>query len=146
MSFFMRSLLRTVPLIGALLISAVPTKAQELDLANVCASSVEAATVCGASYYHGTLIVLCSLEKNGYVSSEIKNGIIQEISRLGSNEEYKLNALSAAIKLDRSQEPDCTIRFGLNSLNLPNIKPCETHSTHRYATHLNCTSSSLSDT
>ena len=109
MSFFMRSLLRTVPLIGALLISAVPTKAQELDLANVCASSVEAATVCGASYYHGTLIVLCSLEKNGYVSSEIKNGIIQEISRLGSNEEYKLNALSAAIKLVRSQEPDCRI-------------------------------------
>ena len=109
MSFFMSSLLRTVPLIGALVLTAVPTKAQEFDLAEVCSASVEAATVCGASYYHGTLIVLCSLEKNGYVSSDIKNGIIQEISRLGSNEEYKLNALAAAIKLVRSQEPDCRI-------------------------------------
>ena len=42
-------------------------------------------------------------------ASDIKNGIIQEISRLGSNEEYKLNALAAAIKLVRSQEPDCRI-------------------------------------
>jgi hypothetical protein len=109
MSFSMRSLLRTVPLLGALFISAVPTKAQELDLADVCASSVEAATICGASYYHGTLITLCSLEKNGFVSSEIKNQIIQEIRSLGSNEEYKVTALAAAIKLVRSQEPDCRI-------------------------------------
>ena len=101
--------MKLLPIIGALFISAIPTKAQELDLANVCASSVEAATVCGASYYHGTLVILCSLEKNGYVSSEIKNGIIQEISRLGSSEEYKVTALAAAIKLVRSQEPDCRI-------------------------------------
>jgi hypothetical protein len=109
MSFFMSSLLRTIPLIGALVLSAVPTKAQEFDLAEICSASVEAVTVCGASYYHGSLFVLCSLEKNGYVSSEITNGIIQENSRLGSNEEYKLNALAAAIKLVRSQEPDCRI-------------------------------------
>ena len=109
MSFFLRSLLRTIPLIGALLLSAVPTKAQEFDLADVCSASVEAATVCGASYYHGTLITLCSLEKNGFVSSETKNGMIQEIRRLGSNEEYKVTALASAIKLVRSQEPDCRI-------------------------------------
>ena len=107
MSFSVRSLLRTVPLLGALLISAVPTKAQELDLADVCASSVEAATICGASYYHGMLILLCSLEKNGYVPPEVKKAIIQDTRE--SKEQYKLIALAAAIKLVRSQEPDCRI-------------------------------------
>ena len=57
MSFFMSSLLRTIPLIGALVLSAVPTKAQEFDLAEICSASVEAVTVCGASYYHGSLLV-----------------------------------------------------------------------------------------
>ena len=106
---FMRSLLGIFALLGALAFSAVPTKAQQLDLGNVCASSMEAATVCAANYFHGTFITLCSLEKNGFVSSEIKNGMIQEIRRLGSNEEYKVTALASAIKLVRSQEPDCRI-------------------------------------
>ena len=101
--------MKLLPLIGALLLSAVPTKAQDFDLADVCSASVEAATVCGASYYHGGLNTLCSLEKNGFLSSEIKNGMIQEIRRLGSNEEYKVTALASAIKLVRSQNPDCRI-------------------------------------
>ena len=101
--------MKLLPIIGALLLSAVPAKAQQLDLGNVCASSMEAATVCAASYFHGTFITLCSLEKNGFVSSEIKNGMIQEIRRLVSNEEYKVTALASAIKLVRSQEPDCRI-------------------------------------
>ena len=104
---FMRSLLGIFALLGALAFSAVPTKAQQLDLGNVCASSMEAATVCAASYFHGAIILLCALEKSGDITSEYKNGIIQEIRE--SNEEFNIAALAAAIKLVRSQEPDCKI-------------------------------------
>ena len=107
MSVFMRSLLRIIPLIGVLVLSAIPIKAQEFDLAEVCSASVEASTVCGASYYHGMLILLCSLEKNGYVPPEVKKAIIQDTRE--SKEQYKLIALAAAIKLVRFQEPDCRI-------------------------------------
>ena len=96
---------KIIPLLSALLISAVPTKAQELDLGEVCASSIEAATVCAASYYHGSLILACGLEKNGNVNGEFKKEIIQEARR--SNEAFKRTAIEAAINLARSQEPSC---------------------------------------
>ena len=92
---------------GALLISAIPTKAQELDLGEVCASSVEAATVCAASYYHGSLILACVLEKNGNVNGEFKKGLIQEARR--SNEAFERTAIEAAINLARSQDPSCNL-------------------------------------
>ena len=74
---------------------------------DVCSSSEEAATVCAASYFHGSLILLCTLEKNGVITSEFKNGIIQEIRT--AKEDFKVTALAAAIKIVRSQEPDCKI-------------------------------------
>ena len=48
MSFFMRSLLRTVPLIGALLISAAPVQAFETfeELNKACSASEENTTLC----------------------------------------------------------------------------------------------------
>lgn len=96
---------KILPLMSALLISAVPTKAQELDLGEVCASSVEAATVCAASYYHGSLVLACSLENNGSVNGELKKDIIQAARR--SNEAFKRTAIEAAINFARSQDPSC---------------------------------------
>ena len=96
---------KILPLMSALLISAVPTKAQELNLGEVCASSIEAATVCAASYYHGSLILACGLEKNGNVDGEFKKELIQEARR--SNEAFKRTAIEAAINFARSQDPSC---------------------------------------
>ena len=92
---------------SVLLISAVPTKAQELDLREACESSIEAATVCAASYYHGSLILACVLEKNGNVNGEFKKDIIQEARR--SNEAFKRTAIEAAINVARSQDPSCNL-------------------------------------
>ena len=105
--FFQINYRKILLLMSALLISAVPTKAQELDLGEVCASSIEAATVCAASYYHGSLILTCGLEKNGNVNGEFKKELIQEARR--SNEAFKRTAIEAAINLARSQDPSCNL-------------------------------------
>ena len=105
--FLQITYMKTLPLMGALFIVAVPAKAQELDLADVCASSIEAATVCAASYYHGSLVLACGLEKNGNINGELKKELIQEVRR--SSEAFKRTAIEAAIKLIRSQEPTCNL-------------------------------------
>lgn len=105
--FFQISPKRILSLMGILLVSVVPTKAQELDLGEVCASSIEAATVCAASYYHGSLILACGLERNGNLNGELKKEIIQEARR--SNEAFKRTAIEAAIELVRSQESACNL-------------------------------------
>ena len=76
MSFFMRSLLRTVPLIGALLISAVPVHAFETveEVFEACDASEEIAGICAG---FGEIIgatawvsLLCDLEEKGRLTKE----------------------------------------------------------------------------
>ena len=72
----MRSLLRTVPLIGALLISAAPVQAFETfeELNKACSASEENTNMCAGAAEYGsavmTLSLLCKLEAKGILTKE----------------------------------------------------------------------------
>ena len=76
MSVFMRSLLRTVPLIAALLISAVPVHAFETieEVLEACEATEEIESICSG---FGEIIgaaawvsLLCDLEEKGMLTKE----------------------------------------------------------------------------
>ncbi|WP_156098116.1 hypothetical protein [Synechococcus sp. KORDI-100] len=72
----MRSLLRTVPLIGSLLISAAPVQAIETfeELMEACNASEEIDNICTkAGVFSGTVFtvsLLCELEEKGSLTRE----------------------------------------------------------------------------
>ena len=76
MSFFMRSLLRTVPLLGALILSAAPVQAIETfeELDEACLEILESMMLCQGLALIGAgslrLEMLCELVKQDLITTE----------------------------------------------------------------------------
>ena len=72
----MRSLLRTVPVIGALLISAIPVQAFETyeELDKACSASEENTNMCAGAVDYSAAVtavsLLCALEGKGRITKE----------------------------------------------------------------------------
>ena len=81
----MRSLLITVPLLGALLLSEAPVQAYETydEYVNACISSEENTKLCDRSAeWHSAVFVtntLCKLEWRGFLTAEEVTGYWEEV-------------------------------------------------------------------
>ncbi len=113
----MRSLLRTIPLIGALLISAAPVQAFETleELDKACQASEEAFKLCTGPAYHFSAIagfsLLCKLREEGVITPEEFAAEYNEVLA-GPNPDSKYLKVmwNSGIKAVLEDYPNCPIK------------------------------------
>ena len=112
MSFFMRSLLRTIPLIGALLISALPVQAIETfdELEKACDASEENSNLCVVSAQLGAsmmmVTMLCNLEAKCRITKENIDLTLDEWNFNQGGRPLLNGAVEETIKM----YPECSIK------------------------------------
>ena len=112
MLFFMRSLLRTIPLIGALLISAVPVQAFETieELKEACDASEENGNLCTGVAELGVgmsmVTVLCHLEEKGRLTKENLDLTLDEWYEHSNPSPMSNEAVEMTLK----KYPECSIK------------------------------------
>ena len=113
----MRSLLRTVPLLGALLISVAPVHASRTieELTEPCYTSEEAITACkatgeimGSYHYHDAR---CELWKAEVIPPEVFDVEIQPFDSQFFNEDEEKAMWNAGVKAVLEDYPNCPIKL-----------------------------------
>ena len=107
---------RTVPLIGALLLSASPVQASETfkEITQPCKASDEAENACDAMAIHFSAITyysfLCMLKQAGKTTPEMFN---EQAKASGKTERRKADAkvaFNTAVKKVKNKYPNCPIK------------------------------------
>ena len=113
----MRSLLRTVPLIGALLLSASPVQASKTfkEIIQPCKASEETANACDAMAIHFSAEAiyynLCGVEHETKVTPELLKEKPQLHAKTKSGAEAAKIAYNSAIKKVKSRYPNCSVKY-----------------------------------
>ena len=115
MSFFMRSLLRTIPLIGALLLSTAPVHASKTseEITKPCETSEAAREAClGSGFFFAALsgyTLLCDLRDTGEMTPKVF-ARREKISRNAPEEEFEKVMWNEGVKLVLLDYPNCPIK------------------------------------
>jgi len=113
----MRSLLRTVPLIGASLLSASPVQASKTfkEIIQPCKASEETANACDAMAIHFSAEAiyynLCGVEHETKVTPELLSEKPQLHAKTESGKEAATIAFNSAIKKVKSKYPNCSVKY-----------------------------------
>ena len=116
MSFFMRSLLRTVPLIGALLISATPVQASKAfrEITKPCNSLEEIRNACDAMAIHFSAVAhftyLCSYELDTGETPENLTKKPRLHAKTESGAQTAIVAFNTAIEKVKKDYPNCSVK------------------------------------
>ncbi len=110
----MRSLLRTIPLIGALLISAVPVQAFTFltfeEVEKACHASEENTNLCVSvaqmSAMRNMVILLCNFEAKGRITKEDLDLTLDE----WSFNQGMSPALDKTVEMTLEEFPECSIK------------------------------------
>ena len=112
----MRSLLRTIPLIGALLLSASPVQASKTfkEITKPCKASEETANACDAMAIHfaaeAVYYNLCGVEYETKVTPELLTEKPQIRAKTESGKEAAKIAFNSAIKKVKNKYPNCSVK------------------------------------
>ena len=108
----MRSLLRTIPLIGSLIISAIPVQAFETyeELDKACSASEENSNLCkGVADYSiefMTVTLLCTLEEKGRLTKE---NLALTLDEWNFNQ-GRSPLLNEAVEETLKDHPECSLK------------------------------------
>ena len=113
----MRSSLKTVPLIGALLLSASPAQASKTfkEIIQPCKASEEMTNACDAMAIHFSAEAIfynyCGVEHETKVTPELLKEKPQLHAKTKSGAEAAKIAYNSAIKKVKSRYPNCSVKY-----------------------------------